>query len=154
MVLNKDTYSNELITKLAAFYSNESIDKNRNQSIQITKRLWLNYHSEDREYLNKLIKLHECLNDELNNTELRISSKWIQPYAVLADQRNGKSVFNTDMVKSYNQHFADTPYKCTQVPLEKGFVSHHRDVPLIDSGVAFKNVIIDLENYHFQKDIS
>ena len=123
-----------------------------NQSIQITNRLWLKYDSKDKEYLNKLIKLHECLNDESNKIES--TSKWIQAYAVLAAQRNGKSVFNTDLVKSYNQHFADTPYKCTQVPLDKGFVSHHRDVPLIDSGIDFKNVIIDLENYYFQKDIS
>ena len=156
MILNKETYSNELIAQITAFHANKSIQKNTTQSIQITKNLWLSYQRKDKEYLNELIKLHECLNEELNSTEYMrdmISSKWIQPYALLANFRKGKSVYNTDLVKSYNQHFSETPYSCTKVPLKKGFVSHYRDIPLIRNEVSFKKVIIDLENYLFQKNI-
>ena len=144
MVLNKETYSNELGSQLAAFHANQSIDKNKNQLIQITKDFWLRYQSNDKEYLNKLINSHYCLNNEMSNKRAKVSSKWIQPWCVLADQRSGKSVYNTDIVNSYNQHYSESPHRCTKVPLDKSFVSHHRDVKLIKNQVALKNVMIDL----------
>ena len=152
MVLNKETYSDELGSQLAAFHANQSIDKNKNHLIQITKDFWLKYQSKDEEYLNKLIQSQNCLNSKMSNKRVNVSSKWIQAYAVLANQRSGKSVFDTDIVNSYNQHYSDSPSGCTRVPLEKSFVSHHRDVKLIKNEVAFTNVMIDLENYYFIRD--
>ena len=51
MVLNKETYSDELGSQLAAFHANQSIDKNKNHLIQITKDFWLKYQSKDEKSL-------------------------------------------------------------------------------------------------------
>ena len=155
IVLNEETYSSKLGSQLALFHSNQSIDKNQDHLIQITKNFWLKYRRKNKEHLNNLIKLKDCFsNNQLNNSDFNVSLKWLQPYAILGNDRNGKSVYNTDMVKAYNQHYSDTPHSCTQVPLDIGFVSHHRDVQYFHTQVDFAKVMFDMENYYFLRNIS
>ena len=151
--MNKATYSDEFESQLALFHSNQSIDKNQDHLIQINKKFGLKYQKKDKKHLNNLIKLMDCLKNQLNKSHFNNSTKWIQPYAVLGNERSGKSVYNTDIVKAYNQHYSETPYLCTKVSLEKGFVSHYRDVQYFHNQVDLAKVMIDLENYYFLRNI-
>jgi len=96
------------------------------------------------------------------------NSKWFYPYAMLITHQDGKSIFNTDFVDSYNQHwsnkFINLPVgynlnKPKKVSLENGFLSHFRDSEIIGSNITIKlkNVIIDTDVFYFmislQKDL-
>jgi len=153
--------------KLLEFYKSNELDKNKEQILHVSlKSGWslnLKYERNDFEYLKKLLDLKnfiDCLAVP--------NSKWFYPYAMLITHQDGKSIFNTDFVDSYNQHwsnkFINLPVgynlnKPKKVSLENGFLSHFRDSEIIGSNITIKlkNVIIDTDVFYFmislQKDL-
>ncbi len=158
--------------KLLEFYKSNELDKNKEQILHVSlKSGWslnLKYERNDFEYLKKLLDLKnfiDCLAVP--------NSKWFYPYAMLITHQDGKSIFNTDFVDSYNQHWSNkfinlpfindliyrSRYPRKKVSLENGFLSHFRDSEIIWSNmtIKLKNVIIDTDVFYFmislQKDL-
>jgi hypothetical protein len=77
----------------------------------------------------QIIQLVKCLNETYMKND-RFNYKWNNLYATKIDIRDGKSIFKTDHVESFNQHFAKKlkpGVKIFNVPISDGFVSHMRD---------------------------
>jgi len=149
--------------KLLEFYNNNELDKNKQQTLHVSlKSGWsfnLKYERNDFEYLKNLMDLKnfiDCLGVP--------NSKWFYPYAMLITHQDGKSIFNTDFVDSYNQHwsnkFINLPvkyylihgrYPRKKVSLENGFLSHFRDSEIIGSNITIrlKDVIVDTDVFYF-----
>ncbi|CAF1133746.1 unnamed protein product [Brachionus calyciflorus] len=90
--------------------------------------------------LNETIKKSEILNYKLNNL-----------VGSLVNNRDGKSIYNTNFTESLNQHFAWTTTKNSiKVPIDFGYVSHFRDRDLvINKTFDLAQVYYDIEYYNF-----
>ncbi|CAF0873801.1 unnamed protein product [Brachionus calyciflorus] len=93
-----------------------------------------------------------CLNETIiksNNLNYKLNNL----IGSLVDNREGKSIFNTNYTESINQHFAWTitkDSKAIRVPIELGYVNHFRDTDLaVDKTYNLTKVFYDIEYYNF-----
>lgn len=135
-------------------------------NIKKSKKYFINYKQitfeikteKDLNYLNYFKKYEnyiQCLNNSISNNS-KINFKFCNPYSILFNIREGKSIYNTDFIEAYNQHFANRfksffdRFKSVKVPLNIGYVSHFRDGDL-DYKVQypFKYIFFDIEYFNF-----
>jgi hypothetical protein len=99
--------------------------------------------------------LINCLNETIKKN-VKLHPKWNNYFGSLVNNREGKSIYNTDLTLSYNQHFAwsiKDGTKRQRVPLEYGYVSHFRDIDLrIIADYSIQNYYFDVELYNFIYD--
>lgn len=101
----------------------------------------------------------QCLNKTIRaNTKL--DSIWNVPFALMINNRWGKSLYNTNLTITFNQHHTDNRERGARelkVPLDRGFVSHFREHFrgfLTDQTYSFYNFRLDLEYYQFLAHLS
>lgn len=110
-----------------------------------------------KKYQNITLEVNK-LNRTLYNNHFH--SKWNNLYGFKMNIRDGKSIFVTDYVQSYNQHFAvhiSSNKRGLSVPLIDGYVSHFRDDIsgfIIDKTLPFNYLRFDLEYYLYFLNIS
>lgn len=107
-----------------------------------------NFLKSFKEYNNYI----KCLNQTITKNS-RIDSKWNNLYSTLVNYRDGKSVYNTELTITLNQHLGEElkpDSKWLRIPIELGYVSHFRE---LDFGLPlkypFNYLNLDLEYYNF-----
>jgi hypothetical protein len=106
-----------------------------------------------------LIPIVKCLNDTYMK-KTRFNAKFNNMYASKMNMRDGKSIFNTDLVQSVNQHWANNRSpgsKGINVPIADGFVSHIRDdlhIFVYKQSYPFEFLQFDFEYYLFLLSVS
>ena len=84
-------------------------------------------------YAKQLVSQYElvkCLNKQLKNTS-SIRFNFNRYFGGLIKSRAGKSIFNTNLTETINQHNADLTIQnstCTMVPTQFGYLSHFREI--------------------------
>jgi hypothetical protein len=149
-----DSYS-KMFAKIFASCKNKtemSVDFEMNG-----KKLSLVIRQNDYAYIEKIEGFQnylKCLNDTIIQRGLfppRLNS----PYAIIVNNRLGKSIYNTDLTEFYNQHNADffsANSLSINVPINYGFVSHFREYSddfLVNQSYGFSYFRFDLEYYNF-----
>jgi hypothetical protein len=130
LVHNEYNYMRDLIWKTNS--TPNSIMAYMNQNAKSHLLFKINSQA-DLEHLNRLKQSAEftkCTEKNYLNPSL-MRSKWTHCSVSLFNNRYGKSIYVTELVKSINVHMAaHTSYKSNfqVVPVELGFVSHFRDV--------------------------
>lgn len=109
----------------------------------------------DKNYLNsyRKNKQHfECMNSTILLNK-NLDPKWNNYFGLLVNYRYGKSIYNTDLTLSFNQHYSfKNKFNSfnVKVSIYHGFVSHFRDKELSwNQTYSVQNLIIDLEYYEF-----
>lgn len=101
----------------------------------------------------------ECLNETILNHG-KFQNLWNVPYAILINNRLGKSLYNTNLTITYNQHHSDylePEARYFNVPIDDGYVSHIKtDIYgfLRGQKYSFTNFRLDMEYYHFLAHLS
>ena len=153
IIRNEQSRLKNLLENLLSFHSNQTLSKKAKQSIYIEKRINVTYDALDLEHLNKIISLKnfsECLK-KFAIGRFGYGNKWNEVWAVFSP-RDGKSIFNTRLVESYHQHFAENPPGCQKIPLTKAFVSHFRDLSFAPSSLPIRQIFVDIEfNFFLNK---
>lgn len=94
----------------------------------------------------------KCLNSSIRQNAY-LNYKWNNLYGTVVNNREGKSIFNTNFTESYNQHFADAvkpKTKRAKIPIDVGYVSHFRDEDhKVTSTYPVHYLTIDIEYYNF-----
>lgn len=96
----------------------------------------------------------ECLNKTISKNEM-FDSIWNSPYAIHVNNRFGKSIFNTDLTETYNQHHSDVNAPDSMVydvPMELGYASHYReyiDGFFFNQIYSFNHFFVDIEYYKY-----
>ena len=133
LFLNNNEYLYDKINKLSL------TNKNRKQYLTYEKNEFtkLRYSIEkpaDIAYLEKLKKfdnITRCLNNVyVDRKTVNLVAKWKNYLTTLFNNRDGKTIFNTDFVDSINVHSAyliKKEKKAIFVPTIYGYVSHMRD---------------------------
>lgn len=102
----------------------------------------------------QLQMLVECLNVTITEKN-RFDSIWNVPYAILINYRWGKSLYNTNLTITYNQHHSDyleSSGRRVFVSIDDGYVAHFREnfgSFLNGECYSFSYFRFDLEYYQF-----
>lgn len=130
------------------------------QNIQLAaasgEKLILRVTKSDFDKISEIIELQDmikCFNATIVNSG-KFESIWNVPFALLINNRWGKSLFNTNLTVTYHQHGADLERGTRKVrlPIEKGFVNHFREHfgGFLENQVySFYHFRLDLEYYQF-----
>ena len=109
---------------------------------------------QDSHYLSRLInvsKIFDCL--KMINT--RFEPEWNKIFAVHINNRDGKSIFNTNYTEGINQHFSSvlTPgANVRRVNIEDGYSSHYREYVanfFFNQHIFINSLFTDLEYFMF-----
>lgn len=101
----------------------------------------------------------KCLNKTIGQNE-GIDSIWNMPFALLINNRDGKSLYNTNLTITFNQHHAshiETGARKFRVPMRDGYISHFREhfkSFLENQAYSFEHLYLDIEYYQFLANLS
>lgn len=141
-------------------YENHQRQTNLRFRIDENNRADMSYF-ESFKVLSQLVSTHKT--KYINQTSewlSKIGSKWQNPLASLLDNRNGKSIFNTDYTISINPHKA-TRIRADSfrisVPIKYGFASHFRDEDISSRDeygpkvytYPIRTLVLDIEYFYF-----
>lgn len=122
-----------------------------------SKKMRFHVENNDRKFVENL-KSVQSIVDCVNNTIIEkkfFNSIWNTLYAVEINNRLGKSIYQTDLTETYNQHNADVLTSGSislDVPVHQGFASHFREEIewfFFGQSYSISNFLIDLEFYKF-----
>lgn len=122
-----------------------------------SKKMRFHVEKSDKKLVENL-KSAQSIVDCVNKTIIEkkfFDSIWNTLYAVEINNRLGKSIYQTDLTETYNQHYVDviTPGSITlDVPIYQGFAGHFREEIegfFFGQSYSISNFLIDLEFYKF-----
>ncbi|RNA26800.1 hypothetical protein BpHYR1_000760 [Brachionus plicatilis] len=136
----------QYVKRLESIYGNNIAIDNLNIKLAVnsyTDKFYISSYRKNKDYF-------ECMNSTIMKNNC-LSSKWNNYLGVLVNNRYGKSIYNTNLTLSYNQHHSSyikwNSFRVT-VSLYHGFVSHFRDTELgWKKRYSVQNLFIDSEYY-------
>ena len=150
--------------KLVKFFEKSIFSLPLNTTFQKTITLedhghktFLNISSRDIEIIKNLRDLNslvKCFNRIILNGR-KIQPIWNVPYALVMKRRAGKSLFNTNLTMTYNQHGIGNMMldgKHFDISINEGYVGHFRqylEVFFKNQVQPFSDFIFDIEFYQF-----
>lgn len=114
----------------------------------------------DSSHINKIIEMSdvhdllECYNRTIINSN-KIHLIWNASYALLMNDRLGKSIFNTNLTFTCTQHISDylePGAKNLLISVDENYVAHFRNnfkTFFINQKLTFSNFLLDVELYQF-----
>lgn len=85
----------------------------------------------------------------------KLDSIWNVPYALLINNRFGKSIFNTNLKLAYNQHYSEylqRGAKKSLLPIDESYVVHYRNnfkYFFVNQRYSFSHFRFDVEFINF-----
>jgi hypothetical protein len=115
----------------------------------------------DKDYVKYLLNLTQFSTKKCHNINLtRFDPLWNNYFAARINNRDGKSIFNTQLTEGINQHFTSNSVQgagVVRVPISDGYSSHYRESV---KGFFYEQVqsisffYIDIEYYMFLVNLS